>query len=483
MPTYEPPIHPLNEAAQRALQNLRNTHSLNSVKTLLAAADKKLSEAAAEINDRSYHRVEKERKRKARRMQQGVEEGEGERRRAEEAREFEERADAQTGKIEEGVRGLIDAQARVEAVEAALGEVHGNVVAGGGLIAPTQSTLGASQFRQAKRRRMTRVDGDDSEDDESEDEEGCDGENIGVMVALKQKMEEHEGRYQKLSLRTRYANHNSYVHFKKLVHDATHPGEDTPPLPHPSTWFPSDPRDAPNASASQSSRNQTSTQNNEDDESDLEVTSERISIKCPITLRPMNEPVSTTKCPHSFEKKAILEMMERSTMTVDGSRWRRGLEKALKCPVCGVTLTPSTIREDPILIRKIKRLQAAQAQDPEDDFGSSPSDNNRTPGGTQRNAYEEVGVGSEDDTQSTIGKRAVRVKIEKATQSQVGGRRVTGGLEEEGEGEEEEEEGEEYEEDEEEEARRPASSGGMIVDLGEGSGDDEEGEETGEEDG
>ena len=374
IPPYEAPIHPLNKASQQALQNLQNTHNLNHIKTLLAAADKKLSEAAAEINDRFYHRAEKERMRKAKRTQQGIEDGEEDWKREEETRVFGERVDLQTGKIEEGVRGLIDAQVSVEAVEAALAEVHGNVVAGGGLVAPTQSTLGASQFRQAKRRTVRRRNVDVSEDDESENEESMEGENVGVAAALKSKMEEHEGSYQNLSLRTRYvclfgtghpqwswwcrdvnlltvctvlgcryANHNSYVHFKKLVHDATHPGEDAPPLPHPSTWFPSDPQDAPNASASQSSKIHTSTQNNEDDESDLEVTSERISIKCPITLRPMNEPVSSTKCPHSFEKKAILEMMEQSTMAVDGSKWRRGLERALKCPVCGVvSLTVSS---------------------------------------------------------------------------------------------------------------------------------------------
>jgi len=142
-------------------------------------------------------------------------------------------------------------------------------------------------------------------------------------------------------------------------------------------------------------------------------------------------------------------------------------------------LTPTTLKSDPILIRKIKRLQAAAAaaQDAEDDFGSSPS--HRTPGGTQRNAHEEVEVGSEDDTQSTIGKRAVRVKSERATQSQGVRGRMVG---EEEEGDEGDEEGDYGEEDEDEQRRPPASSGGVIVDLGEGSGDDEEEEETGEED-
>lgn len=106
--------------------------------------------------------------------------------------------EAMTGQMEEGVRVVIDAQARVEAVEAALGEVHGNVVAGAGVVAPTQSTLGASQFRQQRRHGVV---GSDSEDEGEEEEGGK--ENIGPAGLLKRKLAEHEGRYGDLSLRHR----------------------------------------------------------------------------------------------------------------------------------------------------------------------------------------------------------------------------------------------------------------------------------------
>lgn len=71
-----------------------------------------------------------------------------------------------------------------------------------------------------------------------------------------------------------------------------------------------------------------------EDDDDLAVASERVSIKCPLTLLPMKEPVTSQKCPHSFEKGVILDMINRSDITLEGSG-RRGV-KALKCPVCVV---------------------------------------------------------------------------------------------------------------------------------------------------
>ena len=81
-----------------------------------------------------------------------------------------------------------------------------------------------------------------------------------------------------------------------------------------------------------------------DDDDDIDVLSERISIKCPITLVPMKDPVSSTKCPHSFEKSAILDMLNQSVIRVGGSN-RRGAQngqKAVKCPVCEMVCTPLT---------------------------------------------------------------------------------------------------------------------------------------------
>ena len=103
-----------------------------------------------------------------------------------------------TAKMEEKLRGAIDARAKVEAVEAALGEVNENVVASGGVVAPTQSTLGASQFRQ---RRRDGSSGSDEQDDE--DVVAAGQENMGPSGLLKRKLGEYEMRYGNLSMRNR----------------------------------------------------------------------------------------------------------------------------------------------------------------------------------------------------------------------------------------------------------------------------------------
>lgn len=100
-------------------------------------------------------------------------------------------------------------------------------------------------------------------------------------------------------------------------------------MPHASTWFPQE-------------DNTNGPSNGEDDT--LQVASERISIKCPITLLPMQDPVTSTKCPHSFEREAILSMMNASDVRVDseGAAARRGTQsvKGMKCPVCEVVRFP-----------------------------------------------------------------------------------------------------------------------------------------------
>ena len=141
---------------------------------------------------------------------------------------------------------------------------------------------------------------------------------------------------------TSYSQHNDYIGFKKIVHDAKHPGADAPPLPNASTWFPNESQD-PTRSTQEETRH--SDTNNDNDESDVEVASERISIKCPLTLLPMRDPLTSTKCPHSFEKDAILDMISRSTTFVGGTGRRGGAtqERAMKCPVCETVISTNTI--------------------------------------------------------------------------------------------------------------------------------------------
>ena len=134
---------------------------------------------------------------------------------------------------------------------------------------------------------------------------------------------------------TSYAQNNDYIGFKKLVYDAQFPGDDAPPMPHSSTWFSDQPHDTSSSHTSGAAPAAGSQPAVDADE--LTVASEKISIKCPITLLPMKDPVTSTKCPHSFEKEAILSMINASDVTLEGSGRRgRSGPKAMQCPICTV---------------------------------------------------------------------------------------------------------------------------------------------------
>ena len=92
----------------------------------------------------------------------------------------------------------------------------------------------------------------------------------------------------------------------------------------------------------------TVTKDNDDDEDEddeVAIAREKTSLKCPITLLPFRMPVTSRKCPHSFEKEAIFGMINHSGARLGGAGGRRRGDpgfagagdwgvQAVKCPVC-----------------------------------------------------------------------------------------------------------------------------------------------------
>lgn len=193
LPPYEPLANPLVHDAQRALNELPRTHRLDGLKKHLLQATHSLTTVAGDVNDRYYKKLEAHRKHKARR-QDRHEEGDDEagERVLEEMRVI---VDEMTGSLEESVRKIIDAKAAVEGTEVALKDLSANISNGGGAVMPTQSTLGASQFTQKKRRRDPDSDGEDSDD--QDDSNPC------PSGLLKRKMKEYNSNYQTLSMRNK----------------------------------------------------------------------------------------------------------------------------------------------------------------------------------------------------------------------------------------------------------------------------------------
>ena len=203
LPPYQPPANKLNDAAQRALHNLPNNHRLDGLHKRLKQANVVLSNTAGEINDRYHQKAVLHQRRQARRRAQGLEDDEEE----EDDPAVEKlrgEVEDMTSRIEQSVRMVIDSKAAVEEVEKSLKELDANITAGRGAIAPTQSTLGASQFRQRRRKRRAESD-DNDEEEESENDAGASqviGD--GPALLLKQKVAEHKSAYEEMSMQQLY---------------------------------------------------------------------------------------------------------------------------------------------------------------------------------------------------------------------------------------------------------------------------------------
>ena len=233
-----------------------------------------------------------------------------------------------------------------------------------------------------------------------------------------------------------YSTNNAYTSFKRLVHDAqTKNMDEAPPLPNPATWFPDQATSAP-TSQSQGATTATFRSNtsnpsfmqqdaNNDSESDIEVAGEKISLKCPVTLLPMQDPLTSTKCPHSFESEAILGMIRQSNTVVsvdpDSTQTqtqtqRRGAKgvKGVKCPVCTVMLTEADLHRDEVLVRRIKREQEKEERRQRgDDWEDEDVSTSR--GTRRKQAAEEVGSSDVEDGRKWS--QLPRVKAERRSQA------------------------------------------------------------------
>ena len=206
LPPYQSPTQPLNNASLQRLKEYSASPQLTDLKKHLQQLNNLLANSAAHVNDRYSNRADYQARRRARLKDPNNDDeipGDAE------AETMRIKADELTTKIEEGVRAGIDAQAKVEATEVALKDVYGNAARGGGFVAPTQSTLGASQFRGTRR---------DLDDEEDEDDEGTSGQNgQGLTGAVRKRIDEHETNYAALSMAERYgleleptSNRNQY---------------------------------------------------------------------------------------------------------------------------------------------------------------------------------------------------------------------------------------------------------------------------------
>lgn len=420
LPTYEPPSFSLTQNAQRALAQLSHTHSLKKLDEHLNDAQATVSIAAADINDRVSKSAANSRKRKAREEENGVQSSAAED--AEKSlEELREKVERMTQRMEESMRKLIDGQHGVQSIKDSVNSTAEHVRA-------NASTQASTQARTQTQRRRTMEDGEDEDDEDYQDFEptdpaaGTQGQ-PSAIEKFKHDLETAKTRYQSYSMAARYAQNNDYINFKRVVHDAEH-HDDGVPLANPSEWFPEEgERPAPGVTT----RRARAEEGDADSDDDIAVSKATISTKCPLTLQEFKNPLTSTKCPHSFEKEAILQMISQAqARPVNGGR----PEEAVQCPVsgCSKLLTKGDLQVDNVLVRKIKRIQEAarlEEEDDEEDEGGVP--------GTQRGATfivdDEDGADVDDIVEGRV--RSTQVKGEpggSGVRASQGGRRAGGGV-------------------------------------------------------
>lgn len=104
----------------------------------------------------------------------------------------------------------------------------------------------------------------------------------------------------------------------------------------------------------------------DDEDSDLEIAQEIQSYLCPLTMGCFKHPVTSTVCPHSYEKFAIEDYLKQSA----------GGKAA--CPVtgCSQLLTLAELKPDPVLERDVRRATArAQRRRQEEEDNGEELDN------------------------------------------------------------------------------------------------------------
>ena len=201
--------------------------------------------------------------------------------------DFAAQVDELTGEAEQYVRDIIDYRAEQEDQTAILGDLYTQAVTEHSETLPSRTT----RSRQ---------------DEEMPTEDRKEAVPSSTVDAFRAARAEKHAAYTTMRPHERYALNNDYAGFKKLWHDAA-VGEDGPPLADASRWFRPDGRPVMKRPGARRMTDYGDEEDEEDD--DIEVARETLSLNCPLTLRPMTEPYSNVKCKHTFEKTAILEYL------------------------------------------------------------------------------------------------------------------------------------------------------------------------------
>lgn len=333
LPPYKKPSHPLNEHALTKLRAL-NGPSLTQLKDHNKRAGDRITNAAALVLDTLYEQqaaVAKKRTKWEKNI--GTED-----RDQDEARlaELQAQVDEYSKKLEESMRAVIDNGVAAQRIEQSLAWLQTHAPGRLQHEYATQRSQQQSQRASQRRRTQNRYDDEDMQDEQDTQEsmgptpgpvplDSSRPSLTGVSEMYAERVEREKRDYTSISYAGRYSKNKEYSTFKKMVHDAQY--RDDRPLPNPDTWF---------TETGSPALGVTGHGEDHDDDDDIVMERATISIKCPLTFLPYKDPYTSMKCPHTFERVAIMEMIRKSNVRVGGgSEYSRSGEKAVKCPVTG----------------------------------------------------------------------------------------------------------------------------------------------------
>ncbi|KAH7185785.1 zinc-finger of the MIZ type in Nse subunit-domain-containing protein [Fusarium flagelliforme] len=319
LPEYEPPACPLTDNARSKLNDLINTRTNAVYQQQVSESIRLLGLSVGDIHERLRTQSETLAGLKAKREEKGTDKTEDEQRLEAHLAEFQGRVNELTESSEKAVRDLIDRRAELEDEAGLLKELYDTA---------------SAEARQQRQEQEQEGEGSDEREQLAAS---------SVIETFKQLRARKEAEYTTMSARQRYALNNDYAGFKKVWHDAM-AGEDGPPLPDASRWFTHDGQPVMNGADAGAA----------DDDDDIAVARETISINCPLTLQPMKDPYTNRNCKHTFEKSALLEYLP--------------MRGEAQCPQAGCSQGFARARfdhdffQDQAMVRRIKRARQAQAQ-------------------------------------------------------------------------------------------------------------------------
>ncbi|KAI1374449.1 zinc-finger of the MIZ type in Nse subunit-domain-containing protein [Hypoxylon crocopeplum] len=331
LPEYEPLSCPLSAESIRGLAQLSTNKDTRNYEEQLKKSLELLSGSVRDLNDKYSERKENL---KGLQEKRGEKPEKSDRERAEEKAVLALKNDVPllTNECDLAVRSIIDLKVELE---------DGNVA-----LRDTARRVETEAANAAGRRRARGDDGD---------EDMADADITGPMSLLQEAREAAASEYASKSLYQKYGLNNDYVGFKRLWHDAVH-GDEGKPLPDASKWFSQNGGDG----------------EADDEDDDLIVAEEHLDIHCPLSMTVMQDPYTSQKCKHTFEKDSIVQFLRAQP----GGRAR--------CPQtgCNKEVSISDFHPDPVMLRRIKRQQGTQRanisdgdEDEEDDAdadGDSP---------------------------------------------------------------------------------------------------------------